>query len=339
MMPDHLNKFLNLNKTDANFLMCISDAADIDLNDLHWILSLSNSEYVEYPMDDSDYPDINDGYDKKYDWDGTGPVRLSIFGRSLDYDISETVMSIIDNEVVGERLLGLTIDFTECRVKNPKKLFAAVNFALNKFRDDLVVEVLSLCALHEDLLDEFDDLSIRLPKLKKLILNRVIIQKINFIAAPRLEEIKIIGSIAADYDLSRMLAIKEVCIGDFNLRRLILPVGNSVERIIIGKGYLPTIRERNNGIGCSLEDLIFNMEFSIKLLSFEGCGVSKVDLSVCSKLQDLNVSNNPINKLNLDWVPGLEYLNLQGTGIQNVDRRGLSKLKHVLVDTREPEPE
>lgn len=330
MMPDHLYRFTNINKTDANFLMCISDAAAIDLNELHWILSLSNSKYVEYPMDDSDYPDINDGYDEKYEWDGEVPVRISIFGRDVDYEIAETVLDITDNEVVGGRLLGLTIDFTESRVKDPKKLFAAVNYALNKFRDDLVVEVLSLCALHEDLLDEFDDLSIRLPKLKKLIINRVRVKKINFNAAPRLEKIKIIGAIVADYDLSTMLAIKEVCIGDRGLRKIIMPVVNSVNKIIIERGYLPTIREKNNGIGCSLEDLVCNIGFSVEHLSLDGCGISKVDLSVCSKLKDLNLKNNPINKLNLAWVPGLEYLNLENTGVQNVNTRELTKLKHFL---------
>ncbi len=339
MMPDHLNRFINLNKTDADFLMCISNAADIDLRDLHWILSLSDSEYVEYPKDDFDYPDINDGYYEKYEWDGEDPIRISIFGRDVDYEIAKTVLDITDNEVRDERLLGLTIDFTESRVRNPKKFFAAVNFALNKFREDLALEVLCLCALKKDLLEEFEELQIRLPHLKKLIINRVKVQKINFIAAPRLEEIKIIGAIAADYDLSSMLAIKEVCIGDLDLRRIIFPVGNSVGRIIIGRGYLPTVQEKNNGIGSSLDDLISNMGFSVEHLSLVECGISKVDLSVCSKLKYLNLSNNPINKMNLAWVPGLEYLNLSGTGIQIADTRLLTKLKNVLIDEINLAPE
>jgi Leucine-rich repeat (LRR) protein len=339
MMPDRLNKFININKTDTDFLMCISDAASIDLNDLHWILSLSDSGYVEYPMDDCDYPDINDGYDEKYEWDSEGPIRISIFGRDVDYEIAETVLDVADNEVEDGRLLGLTIDFTERRVKNPKKLFSAVNFALNKFREDLALEVLSFCALKEDLLEEFEELNIRLPRLKKLIINRVKVRKINFIAAPRLEEIKIIGAIAADYDLSSILAIKEVCIGDLDLRRIILPVRNSVGRMIIGMGYLPTIREKNNGIGSSLDDLVLNMGFSVEHLSLAGCGISKVDLSIFSNLKYLNLSSNPINKLNLAWVPGLEYLDLSGTGIQIADTKELTKLKNVLIDASKLVPE
>jgi len=186
-----------------------------------------------------------------------------------------------------------------------------------------------LCALHEDLLDEFDDLSIRLPNLKKLIINRVRVKKINFNAAPRLEEIKIIGSIVADYDLSTMLAIKEVCIGDRDLKKIIMPVVNSVNKIIIGRGDLPTVREKNNGIGSSLEDLIFNIGFSVQHLSLAGCGISKVDLSACSNLKYLNLCNNPVNKLNLSWVPGLEHINLDGTGVQNMDTSGLTKLKFI----------
>lgn len=335
-LPEHLNKFINLNKIDADFLMCIANTALISLDDLQWILSLSNSDFVEYPLDDSEYIDINEGYEEKYEWDGdSSPIRISIYGNDIDYETSDFSWNITDNEVRDGRLLGLTIDFTECRVKNPSVLFSAINFALQKFGDDLALETLCLCGLRRDLSDKFTELSIRLPYLKTLIINRIKLLNVNFIAAPRLEELNIIDSTLDEYDLSRMLAIKVVCIGDQYLKKIILPNGNSINKIILGKGYLPTVRETKDGLGISLNDLISNIGFSVEYLSLSGCGFSKVDLSVCSNLKHLNLSNNPINKLNLSWVPGLEYLNLEGTGIQNVDSSDLTKLKHFLANATE----
>jgi hypothetical protein len=334
-MTDHFKTLADLDKVDAEFLLCISKASAIDLRDLHKILSIGSCYYVEYPMDDFDDPDINVGYDEKYEWCYDRPIRINGYGREIDYEMAE-IDDLISIEVKDRRLVSLMIDLTDNRIKDKEGFLKAVNGALQKFGDDLVLETLCFGGLFGN--RSVPELCIKLPYLKTLIINMVEFKKIKFISAPRLECIKIIDSGESVYDLSRMLSLKLVCIGDHNVIKIILPVANSVEKIIIGKGCVPTVRERNNGIGGSLVDLVLNVGFSVEYIVLAGCGISKIDLSECSNLKYLNLSNNPINKLNLAWVPGLEYLNLQGTGIHNVDRRGLSKLKHVLVDTREPEP-
>lgn len=323
-MPDHLNKFININKTDADFLMCIANTASIEIDDLYKILMFSSSDYVEFPLDDTEYPDINDGYEDKYEWVDDGPVRTSRYGKTVDYELQEY---IFDNHVENNRLTGITIDFSESHIKNPEALFSAVVFALQKFRDVLVLEVLSFCALQSDIDIKFPAFEIRLPFLRVLRLNRINICSINFASAPRLQFISIIDLGINKYDFSRLPALEELCIGDCSVDSIKLSISNNLNKIIIGKGYLPSVRDKNNGLGINLEDLISNIGFSVQHLTLAGCGISKIDLSICSNLKYLDLSNNPINNLNLAWVPRLEYLNLDGTGVQNMDTGDLTKPK------------
>jgi hypothetical protein len=321
--------FENLAEVDKKFLFCIANNASISLDDLYKILLLSDSRYVEWPYDDSEYPDINEGYGDKYDWVDDGPLRISKYGESVDREIvdEDIIGYVSDHEIRDGRLIGLTIDFTQTLIRDPLSLFSAVNFALNQFRDDLKLEGLCFCALMNDADVSLPEFEIRLPYLKCFKINRVKFSSIKFIAAPRLQFFGAIDSRVQCYDFSRTLALKEVCIGCGHLMKIILPLNNVVNRIIVGKGDSPTVKAMNNGIGVNINDFITNIGFSVEYLSAVGCDISQVDLSLCSDLKYLDLSGNPLNKLNLAWVPDLEYLKLEDTGVEKIDTSGLAKLK------------
>lgn len=330
-----MTKLDALEKHDADFLTKIAALAEISLDTLHNILYLSNADYVEWPMDDSEYEDINEGYEEKYDWVDDGPLRLSKYGNDVDLQMPR-LSSELKTRVVNGRLISLTIDFSLRNVGNHTKLFEAFKSAIQQFSSNLVLESLCLCALQnniENFCNLRDDLSVielsnfevRLPYLKHLCLNRVKFSSINFFAAPRLQSISILDSTVDVYDFSRMIALEEICVGDLNLRKITLPPKNALKKIIVGKGMSPSVRERTQGIGCDLGELILNIGFSLEYLSVVGCGVSKIDLSIMSNLKYLNLEDNPIAELNLSWVPNLEFLKLQGTGINNIDTNSLIK--------------
>jgi hypothetical protein len=331
-----MKKLDALEKHDADFLKNIATLAGISLDALHNILYLSDADYVEWPIDDSEYEDINEGYEEKYDWVDDGPLRLSKYGSDVDLQMPR-LGSEFNTSVVNGRLISLTIDFSLRNVEDPTKLFEAFKSAIQRFSGNLVLESLCLCALqnnidnfcnlHTDLIAiELSDFEVRLPYLKHLCLNRVTFSSINFFAAPRLQSISILESNIDAYDFSRMIALEEICIGDLTLRKITLPPNGALKKIIVGKGMSPSVRERTQGIGCDLGELILNIGFSLEYLSVVGCGVSKIDLSIMSNLKYLNLEDNPIAELNLSWVPNLEFLKLQGTGINNVDTTSLIKI-------------
>lgn len=333
-MSEYFNNFNNLEKNDLEFLMYIAKNASLDIDVLFKILRFSQSDYIEYPLDETEYSDINEEQEDNYQWIDESPVRISIYGRTIDFAISEIIDCIIDNEIRNDRLVSLTIDFGNDEIENPIKLFSAVDSALQIFGEKLLLETLCFCQLEKLSNKIFPHFSVKLPFLKNLILNRVKFTSIDFLAAPRLESIAVISSGVATYDFSRLLALKEVCIGCSDLSKIILPKNNRVNKITIGRGDLPTVKEKINGIGSNVNDIISNIGFSVEYLSVAGCGISKVDLSLCSNLKDLNLSNNPINKLNLAWVPGLEYLNIQNTGINNLETSELKMIKHIFSNSK-----
>ena len=119
-----------------------------------------------------------------------------------------------------------------------------------------------------------------------------------------------------------------VSVKDFDF---IFVIHGSVEVVYLNRGKLPSQREKNNGIGIYLNDLISNLNFSTKKLTVISAEIVNIDLSAVTRLEYLDLSSNPINQINLSWVPKLQFLNLQNTGLKKLDVVEMNYLNKLLI--------
>lgn len=231
-------KFNELEKVDSDFLAYIANNGNISIDNLYKVLMFSDSAYVEHPLDDTEYPDINDGYELKYRFEDEFPIRISNYGEEIDFAFA--YLDLSDNRVCDGRLTGLTVDFGLGIIKDPNKLFEAINSALKIYGGDLVLTSLCFCSLQEELFPSLSAtekisfkaplLEVKLAHLEELVLNRVRFSDVKFIAAPRLKSISVIDAGVARFDLTKLYNLVDFKIGDCEFSHLVLPVDNAVKK-------------------------------------------------------------------------------------------------------------